>query len=47
MEECSKGKRIVAANCEGGQAPAWAVVLQMMMMMTTIHKQNRNSAAVY
>jgi hypothetical protein len=37
MEKCSKGQRRVAANCEVGQDPAQAVVLQMMMMMMIAH----------
>jgi hypothetical protein len=31
MKEYSKGYRRMVAKCEGGQGPAWAAELQMMM----------------
>jgi hypothetical protein len=33
MAEYSDGQIRMAANCEEGQDPAWAVQLRMMMMM--------------
>jgi hypothetical protein len=33
MEEYSKGKRRMAANCQGDQGPAWAVELQISMII--------------